>query len=298
VPRLLREQAVDRLFTPHTKLPAGRVPCYTTVHGLEWFFEPAGYRKAELVKQWAWFRAASRFSAGLVTFSESTHRDIRRLAPRLEVPVLVVPEGVGGEFRVLSSPAIPDRRLAEWKIERPYLLSVCSLEPRKNLDGVLRAFAKLKSDAGIPHRLVLVGRPGWKAEGLRALAGRLGVAPAVCFPGYVEDDDLVALYNGAALFVYASKYEGFGLPVLEAMACGVPVVTSNRSALPEVAGDAAILVDPGSPESIAEGILRGLSDGPLRARLVAAGIDRASHFKWSETSRRICTFIAGDVTPR
>jgi glycosyltransferase involved in cell wall biosynthesis len=173
----------------------------------------------------------------------------------------------------------------------PFILSVCTLDPRKNLDGLLRAFARLVAEHRVPHQLVLVGRPGWKDQALRALTAALYVADRVVFTGYVSDEQLVQLYNQADLFVYPSKYEGFGLPVLEAMACGVPVVTADRSALREVAGDAASLVDPDSDSALAAGMLRVLTDAMFRQDLVARGLARSREFSWDRMTRKICRFI-------
>jgi len=132
----------------------------------------------------------------------------------------------------------------------------------------------------------------WRAGELVALASRLGIQDRISFAGFVSDDDLVQLYNQAALFVYPSKYEGFGLPVLEAMACGVPVVTSRCSSLPEVAGNAAILIDPNSEDDLLLGILSGLNNQSLRSQLIRDGFQRTTLFSWEAMTRRICRFIA------
>lgn len=167
---------------------------------------------------------------------------------------------------------------------RPYVLAVGNLEPRKNLPGLLRAFARLAPE--VPHDLVLVGAEGWLTGEIHATLDELRLGGRVRMTGFVEDADLPAWYGAADLFVYPSLYEGFGLPVLEAMACGAPVVTSNVSSLPEVAGDAALLVDPSDVDSIAEEMRRGLTDAALALDLRRRGQLRAADFTWDRTAEQ------------
>lgn len=167
-----------------------------------------------------------------------------------------------------------------------YLFYVGTLQPRKNLARVIEAFARL---AALPDladvQLVLAGKQGWLYDALFAQVTRLGLAGRVLFPGYVSDDALPALLSGAFAFVYPSLYEGFGIPVLEAGACGVPVITSNTSSLPEVAGDAAILVDPHDVDAIADAMRRVLTDEALRAELVRRGHENVKRFSWEKCAR-------------
>lgn len=288
----IRELGIDLFYSPNTKLPIAPVRRYTTVHGLEWYFYPAGYRLHHRLKQWFWFQLCTRWSAGIVTFASNTLTDIRKVRPRCKTPVCVVPEGVGAGFQHLAVHQRSPETLARCGVRTPFILSVCSLEPRKNLATLLRAFATGVRQHGLSHQLVLVGQPMWRAGELVALASRLGIQDRISFAGFVSDDDLVQLYNQAALFVYPSKYEGFGLPVLEAMACGVPVVTSRCSSLPEVAGNAAILIDPNSEDDLLLGILSGLNNQSLRSQLIRDGFQRTTLFSWEAMTRRICRFIA------
>lgn len=287
----LQAHRIDAFVSLNTKFPPSGVPAFTTVHGVEWRFYPQGYHRLERLKQWAWFQLAVRRSAGVVTFAENTRADIARIRPGVRVPVRVVPEGVDPMFRRLAADERSAEVPARLGIRGPFLLSVCSLVPRKNIDGLLRAFARLRGSLPAGMVLVLVGRAGRRAEGLRALATRLGIEDAVRFTGWLPDADVVQLYNQASVFVYPSRYEGFGLPPLEAMACGVPVVTSDRSATAEVGRGAAVLVDPDSDESLADGIRRALLDAPLRARLVASGHERATLYSWREMARQIVDFV-------
>jgi glycosyltransferase involved in cell wall biosynthesis len=168
-------------------------------------------------------------------------------------------------------------------IARPYVLAAGTLEPRKNLLRLLAAWAALDDDQRDAFELVLVGPVGWEAQEIvqAAQAARIVVA------GYVPDDELAALYAGCELFCYPSLYEGFGLPVLEAMKAGAPVLTSNVSSLPEVAGDAAALVDPLSVDAMSGEISRLLGDAQERDRLRAAGLRRAAEFSWERTADEV-----------
>jgi glycosyltransferase involved in cell wall biosynthesis len=186
-----------------------------------------------------------------------------------------------------------------------YLLYVGTLQPRKNLSRLIEAFARL---AGAPAfadvqqsdslRLVLAGRRGWLYDDLVAQVERLGLAGRVFFPGYVADADLPALYSGALAFVFPSLYEGFGLPVLEAGACGVPVITSNTSSLPEVAGDAALLVDPHDVDAIAEAMYRLVTDEALRQELIRRGIENVKRFSWEKCARETLAVLEEVATSR
>jgi len=289
--RLIAELQLDVFITPNTKFPLASRSCYATVHGLEWYHCPAEYRRSEWIKQWAWFNLCSRYSDGVITFAQNTLSDIRQLRPDFDIPVCVVAEGIAPIYRKLAPAQRDGAMLDRLGIARPYVLSVCSLEPRKNLPALMRAFAKVVREHRIAHSLVLVGRAGWKSSRLSRLAASLGIEGRVRFTGFVRDDELLQIYNHADLFVYPSKYEGFGLPLLEAMACGVPVVTSNGSSLREVAGEAALLVDPSSDADIAAGIARILADDELRATLIAAGLKRVTRFSWDRMTRGICRFI-------
>jgi glycosyltransferase involved in cell wall biosynthesis len=177
-----------------------------------------------------------------------------------------------------ANPVVDRGVLDRHGLARPYVLSVGTLEPRKNLPRLIEAFAALPAAVRDAHDLVLVGATGWDTDHtFAAIARHRDLVRAL---GHVPEADLPSLYGGAALFAFPSIYEGFGLPVLEAMAAGAPVLTSNTSSMPEVLGDAGILVDPTSVDAIRDGLLRGLSDHDTAARMVAAGRERAATFSW------------------
>jgi glycosyltransferase involved in cell wall biosynthesis len=204
--------------------------------------------------------------------------------------VVVIPHGVDGSVFHQSSPEEVDRVRRRYAIVGPYLLSLGGIEPRKNLPNLVRGFARLP-EKGRPALVLAGGSVAWNPEGRDALRAALGELPskareAIILTGYVGEDEKVALLGGAEALVYPSLYEGFGLPVLEAMACGTPVITSNVSALPEVAGDAALLVDPADPDDIASAIGRLLEGQDLRKDLAVRGRARAASYSWKETARK------------
>lgn len=169
-------------------------------------------------------------------------------------------------------------------IDGDYVITVGTLEPRKNLRGLLQAFAQMSANRS--EHLVVVGGQGWLFAETRALLEKLGLGSRVILTGYVSQADLTVLYHGAVLFVFPSYYEGFGIPLLEAMAARVPVACSNTSSLPEVAGAAAVYFDPGDPESIGSAITRALDDARLRDVLRYAGTERIQHFSWERTAKQ------------
>jgi glycosyltransferase involved in cell wall biosynthesis len=227
----------------------------------------------------AGLRAAVRRAAAIITPSRHTAEDLVR---RTSVPaerVHVVPLAASLE----QSAKDPDEVLARLKVRRPYVLFVGTLEPRKNLVRLVRAYRSFAA-TGAPHRLVLGGPMGWQSQALlREL--ELEAPGEVVMTGRLGARDLDALYRAADAFVYPSLYEGFGLPVIEAMSRGAPCVVSTSSSLPEVAGEAAIPVDPLSVGAMAEAIERVLTDPGLAARLREAGLKRAARFSWDQTAR-------------
>jgi len=228
-------------------------------------------------------RAASKRAAHIITVSEATKADAVELLGIDPGRITVAHLGVDSRFH---PPSEEDLLLfmTDQATDAPYILAVGNLEPRKNLPGLLRAFAQLAPD--VPHKLVLVGAEAWLTGEIHATLDRLRLGGRVRMTGFVSDDDLPLWYGAADLFVFPSLYEGFGLPVVEAMACGVPVVTSNVSSLPEVAGDAAVLVDPRDVDAIADGLCRVLTDADLSRRLRQSGRERAARFTWEETAAR------------
>lgn len=200
--------------------------------------------------------------------------------------VEVVPGGVDPAFAPVQDEALLDRVRERVSDGAPFVLSVGMIEPRKNLVRLIEAFELLKARYHAPHKLVLAGKRGWLSDGIFRRAEASPVAPDIRFPGFVAEAELPALYSASELLAYPSLYEGFGLPPLEAMACGVPVVASSSSSLPEVVGDAALLVDPTSVEGLAEAMARALADTELRRRMRTKGLDQAKRFTWRASAEK------------
>jgi glycosyltransferase involved in cell wall biosynthesis len=225
---------------------------------------------------------SARRSRRVIALSQSTKNDLGRLFGIPEEKIEVVPCGVDPRFQPLRGNLISQFRQRRGLPER-MILFVGTIEQRKNVSLLLEAYAQIKKD--IPHALVLAGARGWGADGVMARAERLGLADVI-FAGYVEQEELPLWYNAADLLAYPSLYEGFGLPPLEAMASGTPVVTSNTSSLPEVVGDAGILVDPRNGDEIASAILKVLHDKGLQEEMRKRGLERAKRFTWQGAAEK------------
>lgn len=231
-----------------------------------------------------WLPTAIRRMDRVITISQQSKSDIQQYLHVDENKITVTSLAARPEFQVLDDAKI-ESTIKLFRIERPYIIFVGSVEPRKNLLRLLEAYAELLKWSS-RWKLVIVGASNyWKTSPVAEKVEQLGLNGKVIFTGYIPDEDLPSIYNGAELFCFPSLYEGFGLPVFEAMACGVPVITSNCSALPEVAGEAAILVDPQSVDELYTAMRRILSDPQLSAELREKGLERAAQFSWQRTAR-------------
>jgi glycosyltransferase involved in cell wall biosynthesis len=283
--RLARELARDRpdvLFVPAHVLPLRHPPrSVVTVHDLGFHFFPWAHPLGSRVYLELSTRWAARRATRLIAISHSTAADLQRIYRVPPERVRVVYEGVNSRFGpVHDKDLVAAVRQRYGLNSRPYLLAVGTVQPRKNLLGLLRAHRILLDTCSADVQLALAGPPGWGYGQLDHELQTLGLTAQVRLLGYVGDDDLCALYSGAVAHVQPSFYEGFGLTVLEAMACGTPVVASNTSSLPEVVGGAGLLVDPNDPRDIASALHRLLEKPTLRTELGAAGRRRAATFTW------------------
>lgn len=288
----------DVLFVPSHVLPVVHPRrSVVTIHdlGYHWFPEahtPAARRQLDLSTR---FNAAA--AAHVLADSQATRDDLCRVYGTPAGKVTVVHLGRDENLRPVDDPQRLRQVRAKLGIDRggqarPYLLYVGTLQPRKNLSRLIDAFAAVV-DLVPDLVLVLAGQRGWLAEPIYRRADQLGLAGRVLFPGFVEDDDLPALLSGALAFVFPSLYEGFGIPVLEAQACGAPVLASNTSSLPEVAGQGALLVDPLSTAAIAAGLRRLLTEPDLRDHLRAAGFANLRRFSWERCARATLAVLEG-----
>jgi glycosyltransferase involved in cell wall biosynthesis len=290
LPRLEWLTRFDVLFAPNFLPPPTRSRrLVLTIHDLAFRLFPETASPG--IRRWLeQLDRALRQAAEVIVVSEATRRDLLELYPVDPERVTVVHHGIDRDgFRPARSEDVEEVR-RRYGIDGPYLLFVGGLEPRKNLPTLVRAWSGLPDEAR-PRLVIAGGSVPWNPAGRIGLEEALAAVPprarrGVVRTGYLHHQDRVALYTGAEALVFPSRYEGFGLPVLEAMSCGTPVLTSNVSALPEVAGDAAVLVDPLDESAIADAIRRILEDRTLRDRLRDAGRARAAAFTWEETARR------------
>jgi glycosyltransferase involved in cell wall biosynthesis len=231
-------------------------------------------------------RVSARRSDRIIAISESTRRDIVHYFGVPAGKVEVIYCGVDAHYRPEEDASLLERFRRERGLPERFLLYVGTLEPRKNVERLVEAYSRVRTELGPSHKLVLGGAKGWLYDRIFARVRQLGLEGEVVFAGYIPDEDLPLWYNLADIFIYPSLYEGFGLPPLEAMACGTPVITSSASSLPEVAGTAALMVDPLDVDDLANAIMRVLGDSALHQQLEAAGPRQAARFRWADAAAR------------
>jgi len=285
---MLRMNPVDILHVQFSAPPFAPCPVVVSVHDLSFEHLPQTFNRRSWAQLRLTVRHSARRAAQIVTLSEHARRDIIATYGISPVLVTAIPPAAPAHFGPINDEKELQRVRHNYGILGDYILSVGSIQPRKNLQRLISAYARLRQ-ARPKHRLpqlVLVGKRAWRYdETLRAIQ-ESGASDSVIVTGYVPETDLPALYSGALCFVYPSYFEGFGLPPLEAMKCGAPVVVGDRTSLPEVVGDAGLLVDPFDVNAIA-GAIESLIDNPnLRSELRVKGLNRARTFDWRETARR------------
>ena len=291
LPLKLRSLGAELLHSPHYVRPLFcTIPSVVTIHDCIHLLFPQ-YLPNRMAFRYARFvmGSAIRNSSIVFTVSEASRADILRFYPSTDpAKVHVVPNAIDAELLVDPGEAERERVRERYQIRGRFVLFAGNVKPHKNLERLIRAFARVRCQEGNEDlRLVLIGDDVSRYASLRRTADEAGVRQEVRFFGFVPHETLAALYRMATVFAFPSLYEGFGLPPLEAMACGTPVVTSRISSLPEVVGDGALLVDPYNEDDIAQGIARVLDDEDLRARLVERGLERAASYSWARSVRQI-----------
>jgi len=283
LPNLARRERVNLMHVTYAGPLWSGCKVLTTVHDVSFRPHPEWFSNRDRLVLRIGVGATLMSGAEVITISEYTRAEIIRHygvpGNRIHVAHLagdpcfrLLPVGNGGGA------------LASMGIRVPYILAVGNLQPRKNLGGLIRAVASLKRNNGKPFQLVIAGKAKWRDSDIFSEVRRLSLEEDVCFLGYVPDEVLTILYNNASVFAYPSLYEGFGLPVLEAMACGAPVVSSRCTSLPEVAGDAALMVDPTDRSGLADVLGEVLNDEVLQATLREKGLKQAARFSWAQTA--------------
>jgi glycosyltransferase involved in cell wall biosynthesis len=286
--RELRRIKPDLLHGLAYALPvAWTGPSVVTIYDLSFLLFPKAFNAANRIYLAATTRAAARRARRIVTISEHTRRDIVRLLGAPEEYVDVTYPAVEERYRLLPTDEVHAFRVAR-DLPDAFVFALGTLEPRKNLIGLLRAYAGMRKPR-VP--LYVAGAAGWRFSPIFDTVRQLGLEGEVHFLGFVPEDELPLWYNAARLFVFPSLYEGFGLPVLEAMACGAPVITSTAASLPEVGGKAAVLVPPADTDRITQEMQRVLDDPQAQVELRAAGRIQASRFSWrSMTDQTVATY--------
>ena len=277
-------------FIPPFRSQVGSV---ITIHDLAFLLYPQ-FLTPEAARYYGQIDQAVHRADHIVAVSESTRDDIMRLLGVPEERITVIYEAANPLCRPMDREEVSIGLKKHYNITGDYLLFVSTIEPRKNLPNLLRAFRQLVN-RGREESLLVVGRKGWLFEEDMEVTECLGLTDRVRFLGRVEAEKLVLLYNGARALVYPSFYEGFGLPPLEAMACGTPAVVSNVSSLPEVVGDAALQVDPDDEDGIAAAMEKVLEDEELRRSLIHRGLERSSRFSWERAARETLQVYRGLV---
>ena len=255
-----------------------------TVHDLIYKTYPQGHTKETIALTDRFIRQALEKAHKIICVSQSTQEDLRKFFNLSADRSCVIYHGVDHQTFYPQDDKRPGW-LMEAGITKPFILFVGTLEPRKNLAGLLKSFALLKSSRKFNGQLVITGMKGWMNESIPPLIKSLEMGQDIVFMGFVSDQQLRDLYNRTEVFVFPSFYEGFGFPILEAFCCAAPVITSNTSSCKEIAGNAAVLTDPGNPESIAQAIARVLDDESLRAKLRREGLSRCQEFSFLKTAQ-------------
>jgi glycosyltransferase involved in cell wall biosynthesis len=284
----LRRHPVDVLHVQFTAPPFAPCPVVVSIHDLSFEHLPQTFKKRSRAQLRLTVRRSARKASQVVALSEHARSDILDTYGLKPEKVTVIPLAPPPHFGPVTDQAELERVRQTYDIDSDYILSVGSIQPRKNLSRLIAAYSSLRRarPEGKLPKLVLVGKCAWLYDELLRTIKELEVCNSVILTGYVPEADLPALYSGALCFVYPSYFEGFGLPPLEAMKCGAAVIVGNRTSLPEVVGDAGMLVDPFNVDDIALAIEKLISDSNLRLHLRAKGLERAQLFDWRETARQ------------
>jgi glycosyltransferase involved in cell wall biosynthesis len=278
----LRRRPVDILHVQYTAPPLA--PCDTVVmiHDLSFEHIPETFKRRSWMQMRITVRRTARSASHILTDSEYSRQDILRTYGLPPERVTTTPLAASSRFKPVNDTGV----LEKYGISGDYILAVGSIQPRKNIARLIRGYTRMLSQhPDNAPRLVIVGKRAWLFEDTIRAAAVSSANDKILFTGYVPESDLAALYTGALCFAYPSYFEGFGIPLLEAMRCGAPTITSDRTCFPEVVGDASLIIDPFDEYSIADGLWRMISDAALREQLRSRGFVQSSLFDWHQTAR-------------
>lgn len=291
LPAIAARERATLMHVTYTGPVYSPCPMVVTVHDVSYWRHPEWFSRRDLAVLRTGVAMTVRRARGIITVSHHARSEISACYHCPESRIQVTHEAADPWFcRKAGERTLPPVWMAGAGIRGPYVLAVGNLQPRKNLNRLVAAFAQLKREKRVGHQLVFAGRAKWRESELFEVIRREGLMDDVVFPGYLPDEGLADLYREAAVFVYPSLYEGFGLPVLEAMACGAPVITSNVASIPEVAGSAAVMVDPLDVQSLKDALSRVLADEAVRHDLSARGEKQAALFSWEKTAQKTWEF--------
>ena len=298
IPRRLRQDRPNLLHVQYTAPVLCSTPIVVSVHDVSFLEHPEYFTSFRALQLRLTVQRTVKAAARVLTATEFSKRSIQAAYGVSEEKITVLPNGVSGDFRPIAREVAQRTVKSSQHLDAPFILTVADLQPRKNHLGLIRAFEQLiKAHPQLPHHLVVVGKETWHSSAILAAARRSGVASRIHFTGFVPDQELHQLYGACDLFVYPSFYEGFGLPILEAMASARAVACSNTSGMPEVADSAALLFDPHSDQEMVLAMRDLLLNPELRMRMERLGTQRAAMFSWERTAARTLDLyyeVAGD----
>ena len=284
----LRRNPVDVLHVQFTAPPLAPCPLVVSIHDLSFEHLPDTFKRRSRIQLRLTVRSSARRAARILSLSENVRQDIIATYGIPPERVTMIPLAAPDHFAPVTDENELQRVRHSYGIVGEYILSVGSIQPRKNLARLVRAYARLRDERpGVKlPKLVLVGKRAWLYDETLRVIEESGAADQILLTGYVSESDLPALYSGAICFVYPSYFEGFGLPPLEAMKCGAPVIVGNQTSLPEVVGDAGLMVNPFDEAEIALALACLIDNPDLRDQLRVKGLKRAARFSWHDTAKR------------
>lgn len=295
LPLVLSQERVDLFWGPANFLPPFKACKYVvTIHDISSFIFPQSYPLLRRLYYQSLIKRAVRFADLIISVSEATKKDIIKYFPHALGKIYTLHEGVDEIFLRTIAPEKVKEVKEKYRLPENFIFSLGVLEPKKNWERILLGYAELKKELPSSLKLVIGGSKsyGWKNKRIFWMVEKLNLADDVIFLGTIPPDDLPAIYTSSSLFLYPSLYEGFGLPVVEAMACGVPVITSNISSLPEVAGDAAILVNPQDVSEMTRAMKEVLLDEKKRREMIEKGKRNVQRFSWQKSAERLFNLFA------
>jgi len=282
----LRRRPVDLLFVQYTAPLFAPCKVVTTIHDISYEHLPETFNRRSRFQMKLTIRHTARHADHVIASSEYSRQDVIDMYQLRPEKVTAIPLAAPASYKPVTDQSRLNLIREKYSIKGDFILGVGSIHPRKNLSRLISAYAALVKRRDDVPALILVGKKGWLSDETFNAKELSGLGDRVRFTGFVPDEDLPPLYSAAKIFVYPSFFEGFGLPPLEAMQCGTPVITGNRTSLPEVVGDAGLQVDPFQIDAIADAIEKVLSDEKLSSELSERGLKRAEKFSWGSTARQ------------